>query len=332
MSQIMVVTGVHLDRGWPELGSAWGNALRGWSRDALAQVVEQASQRDLEAIVVVGNLMDRSTVLPETVEYAAAVLGSFPGHVLIAPGPLDWHGDGDPYELGAWPANMHIWTDAAFQSAPMMPTVWGSAWTSQSSRAPRPPREGLEEGLRTLVRAGLSEGDLGGLVAGDQAVISGTAEGSQMHVVVDLVREPGTAGGSALLVNTRDPGVGPEVIGLQGQPGSLVELDVTTLEVQEEFEAVVKSACSGDGPVLLRLSGELPSQILLPGFGGPEIAPDVVVDVSDLGYGAEVPDALDRSTRAEFLRAMALTRGDERERHQTTALGLKALRASTTGS
>ena len=40
--------------------------------------------------------MDRSTVLPETVEYAAAVLGSFPGHVLVAPGPTDWIGDGGP--------------------------------------------------------------------------------------------------------------------------------------------------------------------------------------------------------------------------------------------
>ncbi|MDN5896914.1 MAG: hypothetical protein L0H93_23190, partial [Nocardioides sp.] len=60
MSRIMVVTGVHLDRGWPGLGSAWGNALRRWSREALAKAVEQARQCDVEAIVVVGTLMDRS--------------------------------------------------------------------------------------------------------------------------------------------------------------------------------------------------------------------------------------------------------------------------------
>ncbi|MDN5895334.1 MAG: hypothetical protein L0H93_15085, partial [Nocardioides sp.] len=273
-----------------------------------------------------------STAIPDSVEYATAVLGSFPGHVLIAPGPLDWLGDGGPYERGAWPANVHIWTDVGFEPAPMMPSVWGSAWTSPYSRAPRPPKDGLEGGPRILVRAGLSEGDLGGLAAGDRVVGSGGAENLEMHVVTDLVHGPGAPGGSALLVNVQDAGDGAEVLGLPGQPGSLVDLDVTTLEIQEEFEAVVNSACSHEGPVLLRLSGELPSQILLPGFGGSDLAPDVLVDASALSYASEVPEASDRSTRAEFIRAMALTRGDERERHQTTALGLKALSASTTGS
>src|SRR3954470_24870535 len=90
MTRIIVVAGVHLDRAWPELGNTFGNALRLWSREVLARLVDEARRRDAEAIVIAGNLMDRSTVLPETVEYAATVLGSFPGRVLVAPGSTDW--------------------------------------------------------------------------------------------------------------------------------------------------------------------------------------------------------------------------------------------------
>lgn len=330
MSRIVVVTGVHLDRAWPELGSTFGNALRLWSREVLARLVDEARQRDAEAIVIAGNLMDRSTVLPETVEYAATVLGSFPGHVLVAPGSTDWVGDDGPYELGAWPANIHIWTKAGFEPASKMPALWGSAWTSPSSRPPRLPLADPDEGHRTFVRAGLSAIEFGGLTPGDRLVSSGSAPSDHPLAVTDLVHEPGGAGGNALLMDAGGPDAGIEIIRLLGQPGATTHIDVTSLETQEEFDSAITKACSGDGPVQVRLSGELAARILLPGFAGPEIAADVIVEMSSLRYAVEVPDPADRSTQAEFLRAMALTRGDERERHQTTALGLRALSASAT--
>src|SRR3954470_24326442 len=124
MTRIVVVAGLHLDRAWPELGSAFGNALRRWSREALGQVVAEARRREAEAIVVLGQLVSRSTVVPETLDYAAAVLGSFPHPVLIAPGRDDWYGGGGPYEIGPWPANVHIWKAAAFEPAPALPSIW----------------------------------------------------------------------------------------------------------------------------------------------------------------------------------------------------------------
>lgn len=331
MSRIMVVTGVHLDRAWPGLGSGFGNVLRGWARESLARVVEEARQREVEAIVVLGNLMDRSTVLPETVEYAAAVLGSFPGPVLIAPGETDWIGDGGPYELGGWPANVHMWTSVSFEPAPAIPAIWGSAWTSPSSHAPRPPMEGME-GLRTLMRSGLTEEDLSRWDGGERVVTTGIADLDELLLVTDLVHAPGVAAGSALLISLEDHDAAVETITLPDQPGSSVDLDVTALETPDEFASAVKSISSGDGPILLRLTGELAARILLPGFGRLELAPDVVLDLGALSYAVEVAESSDRSARAEFLRAMALTRGDERERHQTTALGLEALSASTTGT
>lgn len=331
MSRIMLVSGVHLDRAWLELGSAFGRTLRDWSREALVRAVEQAREHQVSALVVVGGLMDRSTVLPETVEFAATVLGSFPGPVLVAPGPTDWIGDGGPYELGAWPPNVHIWSKAVFDPAPSLPSVWGSAWTGPSSRAPGPSDEARDGDFRVWLRASLTEDDLPGQER-DRIVSSGIPGRGRLLVVPDLVHEPGETGGAVLLIDLEEGLADVDTIGLPGQPGALVELDVTGRVTQEEFEAEFKAACVGEEPVLLRLGGELAAPILLPGFGGPDVPPDVSVDVSGLRYAVEVPEAADRSTRAEFLRAMALTRGDERERHQTTALGLVALSSSATGS
>lgn len=330
MSRILAVGGIHLDRAWPELGAEWGGALRGWSRQVLARVIEQAREHDAEAVVVLGNLLDRSTVLPDTVEYAAAVLGSFAGRVLIAPGQHDWIGDAGPYELGSWPANVHVWNSGDFQPAPTMPMWWGSAWTSPSGWTPRPPKDTLEGATRTFVWAGLAS-DLGELSVGDQTVTTGPVTDPKMKVLADVVCTPGTGIGSALLIDTGNVSADPTVIRFPGEPGTVVQLDVDDLRTQEEFEVALKNACTATGPLLLQLRGELASSILLPGFGGPELAPNVIVDLDRLGYGAQAPVDWDRSTRAEFLRAMALTRGDERERHQTTALGLRALSASNRG-
>lgn len=166
----------------------------------------------------------------------------------------------------------------------------------------------------------------------DGPPVSIDAEGPEGLLVADLVHAPGDPGGVVLLLDPEDAEAAVEVIDVPGQPGRLVDLDVTSLENPEAFEMAIKNSASGEGPVLLRLSGRLAARILLPGFGGPELPPDTVLLADELAYAQAVPDASDRSTRAEFLRAMALTRGDERERHQTTALGLEALTASSTGA
>jgi hypothetical protein len=327
-----MVSGIHLDRPWPDLGPEFGEALRAWSREALARIVDAGRHRGADAIVVAGDLLDRSTVLPETVEYAASVLSSFPGSVLLAPGPADWIGEDSPYELASWPANMHIWTNAAFEPAPELPSVWGSAWTSPAAQAPRIRAAERADGHRIFVRAHQTAPDLDALSPGDRAVVSDPGGSDQLLVVPSVVDRPGGAGGSGLLVDIKEPEAPAETIDLPGRPGSVVELDVTGLEQPDEFELALRSRQEDNRLLCVRLTGALPAQILLPGFGDPEVRSGVVLDMDALTYAVEVPEASDRSTRAEFLRAMALTRGEARTRHQTTALGLKALAASSTGA
>jgi hypothetical protein len=332
MNRILVITGVHLDRAWTDLGGAFGIPLRRWSREALALGVQEARRLDVDSLVVLGDLMDRATVVPDTVHYAAAVLGSFPGNVLILPGTTDWLGDDGPYELANWAKNTNVWTSAGFEPIPTEPTLWGSAWTSPSSRTPRIPMRALDEQGRTFLRAGLSEADLGAFAPGDRAVTTGGEGSDRMLAVPDLVHRPGDAGGWALLVDRGRADIGGERIHILGQPGASVQLDVTELKSPEAFRIALRAAVDGVGPVQLRLIGQLGPRVLLPGFGGPDLPANAVLDAQSVRYAVEVPERSDQSTLAEFLRAMALARGDERERHQTTALGLTALSTSAAGA
>lgn len=317
MTRIAVVAGVALDRAWPTLGPAHGTALRDRSRSSLIQLVEESTVRGAESIVVLGGLISRATVMPETLAYAAAILESFSGTVHVAPGPEDWWGGGGPYEIVAWPDNVHFWTSPTFEPAPGEPRLWGSACTSSLPSMPRVPRDVSDGPARVLARAGLSPADLDRMPTRDLVL-----------TVPDLVAAPGNGGGSFLMVDLSE-GVVVDVVELPGQSGAVVDLVVDDLETTAELGAALTAASTDAGPVVVRLSGALAPRVLLPGMGGPDLAWGQVLDVDALTYAVQTTEPTDRSTRAEFLRAMAASRGDDRERHQTTALGLAALDAST---
>ena len=317
MTRTVVVAGVALDRAWHALGPVHGTALRDRSRSALAQVVQEATARDAATIIVLGGLVSRATVVPETLAYAAAVLETFPGMVHVAPGPEDWWGGDGPYEISAWPANVHFWTSPTFEPAPEEPQLWGSAWTSSTPPPARMPHDVVDGPARVLARAGLTAAELERMPTSD-LVLS----------VPDLVPAPGGAGGSFLVVDVSEAAV-REVVELPGQPGAVVDLVVDAFETTDELGAALTAVPSGGGPVVVRLRGALAPRVLLPGTGGPDLAWGQVLEVDALTYAVQTPEPTDRSTRAEFLRAMAASRGDDRERHQTTALGLAALDAST---
>jgi hypothetical protein len=320
----MLVAGVHLDNAWIDLGAQFGVALRDWSRDVLAHVVAEANRRDVEALLIAGDLFDRSFVLPATVDMAAQLFATFRGNVLIAPGRTDWIDATSLYTTHTWAPNTYIWSASDFQSSELTPVVWASAWTSPAHSAPRVPSA---SGPRLLVRAGMSEADLDQVIIGpdDLVVTTGGAVDAGTVTIPDLVHDPREAGGFALLVDGVNPTVAGQRVELPGQPGALVELDVTDLPDTEAFANAVELVLPSDGPLVLRVLGTLDPAVLLPGFGGPELPPGVVLDLDPLTFGALTVDDSDRSARAEFLRAMANSKTLDLHRHQTTALGLAAL-------
>ena len=125
----------------------------------LAQVVDVAQTSGADAIVIVGDLFDRSTVLPSTVEYTAKVFESFSGRVHVAPGIKDWYGDDCPYVYGPWGTNTRAWTTATFTSADSDDaTLLGSAWTARSIASPATPLvRTAKNDVRLMVRAEIAE-------------------------------------------------------------------------------------------------------------------------------------------------------------------------------
>lgn len=308
---VMIIGGVRLDYAWTGLGARFGSALRDWSRDVLALVVEEANRREVRILLISGNLFDRSYALPTTVDYASQILATFSGDVLIVPGKSDWIDGTSLYSTHQWAANTSICSSFDYQPCAAAATVWVSAWTSPGGSAPRVP-DGL--GPRVLVRPGVV----------DDGVLT----------VPDLVHDPRVPGGVALLIDSADPKAPVQRINLPGQPGSLVDVDVSDATDTDALAEALEAVLTPGDPLLLRLLGTLAPGVLLPGFSGPDrsLPPEVVLDLESLSFATTSVEPGDQSARAEFLRAMAYANVAELQRHQTTALGLAALRASAQGA
>lgn len=328
---MMIVAGVHLDHAWTGLGASFGSALRDWSRHILAVVVEEANSRKAGTLLIVGGLFDRSYALPKTVDHAAQILGTFKGNVLIVPGRSDWIDGGSLYSTHKWAPNTYIYSESDYRTGQLAASVWASAWTSPAGFAPRVPDA---PGPRVFVRAGLSETDLAQLSIGpdDLVVTTGATADDEILNVVDLVCDPRGVGGFALLIDGAEPTKPARRVDLPGQPGSLAELDVTDEMSADSLAAAIETVLTPQVPLLLRLLGTLAPGVLLPGFGGPELPPEVVLDLDSLSFAMPSVDDRDRSARAQFLRAMADADATELHRHQTAALGLAALDATVQGA
>lgn len=306
---VMIVSGVHLDHAWTGLGARFGSALRGWSREVLARVVQEANRRRAGMLLIAGDLFDRSYASRATVDYASQILGTFSGDVVVVPGRSDWIDGTSLYNTHTWSSNTSICSSSEYQPCAPAATVWVSAWTSPGGSAPPIP-DAVEP--RVLIRAGLADGPL---------------------AVPDLVHDPRQSGGFALLIDSTEPKKPAEVIELSGQPGSLVDVDVTDAVSTDELDGTLEAVLTPGNPVLLRLLGTLAPGVVLPGFGGPDrnLSPEVVLDLDSLSFAMPAVDPADHSARAEFLHAMVHVNTSELQRHQTIALGLAALDASAQG-
>lgn len=308
---IMIVSGIHLDHAWIGLGARFGSALRGWSREVLARVVQEANTRSAGMLVIAGDLFDRSFASRATVDYASQMLGTFSGDVVIVPGRSDWIDGTSLYNTHTWASNTSICSSSEYEPLTAATTVWASAWTSPGGSVPPVP-SGVEP--RLLIRAGGADGAL---------------------YVPDLVHDPRQSGGSVLLIDSAEPRQPAQHLELSGrQPGSLVDVDVTDAGSTDDLDYTLEARVMPGNPLLLRLLGTLAPGVLLPGFGGPDrnLNPEVVLDLDCLSFAMPTVDPADHSARAEFIRAMTYANTPELQRHQTIALGLAALDASAQGA
>lgn len=325
MTRVLAVHGLGLDRAWPDLGRELGELMRQWSTSLVAEVADAVRSEQVDALLVVGDLIDRATATPATVEYAAAVLGSLDVPVIVVPGERDWYSEGSPYAVHSWPPSITVVTSATPQ--PCLDRVWASAWTGPTASPLSVPTDLATGAL--LVRPGVLDPMtmVERLPAGVHVVTSADRHHEVATRVTRVGRAASPEGAQAWVL---DVSGGSEVsavrVELSASPLTVTDLDVTGFSVDDQLrEAVVTAA---EGPSLVRLHGDLAVGVLPPRLHHEPLPSHIVVDEERLGFREPEVGPDDPTTAAEFLRGLDGLGLERRQRHVATTLGLRALAAS----
>lgn len=101
-------------------------------RDIPARLAALAKAEGVDLVLLPGDLFDGERVYPETIRALAQALEDMAAPVFIAPGNHDCYHGGSPY-VGAWPGNVHIFTQPQLQSVELPAlgcVVHGCAFTA----------------------------------------------------------------------------------------------------------------------------------------------------------------------------------------------------------
>ena len=340
-TRLLAVAGLGLDRPWPELGPERGAQRREQARAALVQLAD-AARRGADALVVAGGLLDRRSVEPATIDLLARLFEAIAVPVLLVPGALDWYSEDSPLATTDWPPNVHVVTDPSGEpfALPTGLVLWGCAVASPLHPQLSMPGPGASGGGvhlavlpaavpvedRDLDEAGVSHA----VVAHpDVAAWRPRVTTTGRAVPADL-GSPSSPCAVALTVDAAGRLVSRDVVELPVPALTVAELDAGAYASGDALAAAVQQA-AGAGAAAVRLTGTLPSGVLLPHLLA--TTPDVPVDASALEYDLALPPQNDATAAAEFLRDLAERPEPLPDRHQAAALGLLALdsaRASTT--
>ena len=110
---------IHLDTGFSGTGfpSRLGNRKREAIRETFRRILEDARAERVDFVLVAGDLFELGRVTPDTVEFLKQQFASIsPARVFVTPGNHDPFIKGSPYREESWPANVHVFSRAEFQS------------------------------------------------------------------------------------------------------------------------------------------------------------------------------------------------------------------------
>jgi exonuclease SbcD len=110
---------VHLDTSFSGTGfpSRLGDRKREAIRSTFRRILTDASNRDVDFLLIAGDLFEQERITPDTFEFIRQQLAGLGGvRVFISPGNHDPCMQGSPYREESWPANVHIFADEEFRS------------------------------------------------------------------------------------------------------------------------------------------------------------------------------------------------------------------------
>jgi hypothetical protein len=337
---LLALTGLNVDRAYPELGPEAADRRRGVAMTLLLRAITHAQRVGADGLIFVGGLLDDRAISPQTVAHLVQVLDALPGQVLIAPSAKDPHDAEGIYGATNWGPRTCVWSAAEFAEAPdpLGPRVRGRA--DRQGRSATFPDAWEQDGVTILVGADLSPEMAERWVGGSRAryVITNGASETQLDGVTVLAPvnpDLGESWGCAILVTYDDSGVvGAQPISLTSNPpAATIDVDVSGLRGTEELTGSLDRAIASAAEwSVVRLVGELPQGVQLPSTAG-YVPPrdDVAVETDRLGFAFTPPDRADHTALGEFVRSLMDADADERSRHQAIALGIAALVPASDG-
>src|SRR5688572_10736136 len=116
-----------LDRPYVWAPPTLADARRTAAREALVEIPGAARTQHVDVIACAGDLFDRRTVAPSTMQWLIAALRSATAPVLIAPGNRDFVGPLGGYSWHEWPDNVTVFYTDQFTAVDVADgvTIWG---------------------------------------------------------------------------------------------------------------------------------------------------------------------------------------------------------------
>jgi len=328
---LLALTGLNLDRAYPELGPEAADRRRSMAMTLLLRAISHAQQVKADALVCVGGLLDNRSVSPQSVSHLVQVLDAFSGYVLIAPSATDpYEGDGI-YGVTNWGARTFVWPTQTFAQAP---EPFGALLGRADWGRPVYPAEKGPGNVVILVGADLAPESAAEWIAGARCrhVITSAGGETQLDGVTVLAPvnpDLGKPWGQAALISYDSSGVTDvETVSLINNPTpTTVDVDVSRIgETDELLAALDQAIASAPEWSVVRLVGELAQGVQLPSTAGHMWSRDnVAVEVDRVGFSFTLPDRTDHTAQGEFVRSLVDADLNDRARHQAIALGLAAL-------
>ena len=103
----------HLDAPFAALPPERAAQRRGEQRELLDRMAQLARDRQVDLVLLAGDLMDSEQTYAETAQALSRALAAIPAPVFIAPGNHDFWSEHSLYATMSWPENVHIFTQAA---------------------------------------------------------------------------------------------------------------------------------------------------------------------------------------------------------------------------
>ncbi len=345
-----------LDRPYEWAPPTVADARRKAAREALVEIIGATRRQHVDVIACAGDLFDRRTVAPTTMQWLTVALRSATTPVLIAPGNCDFVGPLGGYSRHEWPDNVIIFDTDRFTAVDVAGgvTIWGAAHTE--AHRPRAffdrfevDRDGVNLALfHGAERSGVErEPMMEACALFDESAVEAVgfdhalvghyqqAHFGWMHTYpgAPIAHELGNgATGTAVLITLADDGT-IERAQLELSSPALHDLEVDLTGAKSARDAVKRAGASlaeCAGIVRLRLNGRVAPDILLQRDDFVGLVPSADDLLLDWEAEVDVDELVEEQTvRGQFVRDVLASRDLSDERRQRVLLiGLRALGGS----